>query len=241
MEAPRQLRRSASSRIIGGVCGGLAEYLGLDPTVVRIVWIALTVLSMGFGGIVLYLLAWIIMPTSSTAERQAAGSVPMASALVGLVLIGGGVLLLLIMALPWGFIHPWPLHWDWCWPAVTLRFLLPFALVILGIALIVVGLSGRSPKGTTGEILTAGPTTTSSTAKEAEGEKPPVRRLYRSFRNKKIAGICGGLGDYFNVDPTVFRILWVLLLILFGTGILLYLVLWIVIPIESESVRSATS
>lgn len=241
MEAPRQLRRSATSRIIGGVCGGLADYFGLDPTVVRVVWMALTILSMGFGGIILYLLAWIIMPASSTVEGRAVGSVPMASALVGLVLIGGGILLLLIMALPWGFVHPWPLHWHWCWPTVTLRFILPFALVILGVALMVAGLSGRSPKSAAGEVSTAGTTITSSTAREAEGERPPARRLFRSSRNKKIAGICGGLGDYFNMDPTVFRILWILLLIFFGTGILLYLILWIVIPLESESVRSTTS
>ncbi|MBU1706995.1 PspC domain-containing protein [bacterium] len=59
-----------------------------------------------------------------------------------------------------------------------------------------------------------------------------MRRLHRSLRNKKIAGICGGLGDYFNIDPTIFRLLWIFLLLFYGTGILIYLILWIVIPQE---------
>ena len=58
--------------------------------------------------------------------------------------------------------------------------------------------------------------------------------LYRSRTNKKIAGICGGLGEYFSVDPILFRLIWVGAVLLFGTGILLYLIAWLLIPLESR-------
>lgn len=240
METPRQLRRSATSRVIGGICGGLAEYFSLDPTVVRIIWIALTILSMGLGGIVLYLFAWVIMPAPLGVGGQVRNSEGATKALLGLVLIGIGVVVLLMMALPWGFglIRPW--HWSWHWPLLTLRFVTPLILLVLGVILIVVGVSSRSSTSTTGEVSQPVAQGVPRT-EEAEGERPPVRRLYRSFRNKKIAGICGGLGDYFNVDPTVIRILWILLLILFGTGLLLYLILWIVVPQEPIPIPSTTS
>ena len=58
-----------------------------------------------------------------------------------------------------------------------------------------------------------------------------TRKLVRSTQDKRIAGICGGLGEYFNVDPTVMRILFVAGFFLTGSLIFwLYLVLWIVIP-----------
>ncbi|MFH1011517.1 MAG: PspC domain-containing protein, partial [bacterium] len=76
---------------------------------------------------------------------------------------------------------------------------------------------------------------------ETQGEHPPVRRLYRSMRERKIAGICGGLGEYLRTDPTVIRLLWILSVVIFGTGILLYLILWVVIPREPLSVSSTTS
>jgi phage shock protein C len=58
-----------------------------------------------------------------------------------------------------------------------------------------------------------------------------TRKLVRSTQDKKIAGICGGLGEYFNIDPTVMRILFIAGFFLTGSLIFwLYLVLWIVIP-----------
>jgi len=58
-----------------------------------------------------------------------------------------------------------------------------------------------------------------------------TRKLVRSTQDKRIAGICGGLGEYFNVDATVMRILFVAGFFLTGSLIFwLYLVLWIVIP-----------
>lgn len=60
-----------------------------------------------------------------------------------------------------------------------------------------------------------------------------TKTLYRSKTDRKIAGICGGMGKYFNIDPTVVRVVFVLLLLPGGLpGILPYLVLWVVIPEE---------
>lgn len=58
----KRLTRSRRERILGGVCGGLAEDLGIDPTIVRLVWAALTVFTAGFPGVLLYLLGWFIIP-----------------------------------------------------------------------------------------------------------------------------------------------------------------------------------
>ncbi len=58
------------------------------------------------------------------------------------------------------------------------------------------------------------------------------KKLYLSETDKKIAGVCGGLAEYFNIDSTVVRILWVLLSIFFGSGIIAYLIAWLLIPKE---------
>lgn len=60
------------------------------------------------------------------------------------------------------------------------------------------------------------------------------QRLYRSSTDRMIAGVCGGLGKYFSVDPTIVRLVFLLLLILGGSGFLLYLILWIVVPDEQQ-------
>ena len=54
--------------------------------------------------------------------------------------------------------------------------------------------------------------------------------LCRSDRNKVIAGVAGGLGEYFGIDPTIVRILFVLLFFFSGTGLIIYIILWIVMP-----------
>ncbi len=58
------------------------------------------------------------------------------------------------------------------------------------------------------------------------------KKLTRSRTDRKIAGVCGGLGEYFNVDPTVIRLLFLLLLLFAGGGGLLYIILWIIVPQE---------
>lgn len=57
-------------------------------------------------------------------------------------------------------------------------------------------------------------------------------RLYRSTTDKVIGGVCGGLGNYLNIDPVIVRVLFVLLAIFGGSGVLVYIILWIVIPEE---------
>ena len=55
------------------------------------------------------------------------------------------------------------------------------------------------------------------------------KKLSRS-NNKMIGGVCAGIADYLGLDPTIVRIVWVLMLFFAGFGILLYLILWIVMP-----------
>ena len=58
-----------------------------------------------------------------------------------------------------------------------------------------------------------------------------VKKLYRSVANRWLGGVCGGIGEYFNVDPTVVRILYIIGTFLsMGFGLLLYIILWIIIP-----------
>ena len=56
----KRLYRSAKERIFGGVCGGIGLFFGVDPTLIRLIWILFTLLSFG-AGLIFYLLAWLIM------------------------------------------------------------------------------------------------------------------------------------------------------------------------------------
>ncbi len=67
------------------------------------------------------------------------------------------------------------------------------------------------------------------------------KKLYRSRKDKMIGGVAGGLGDYFEVDPTLVRILFVVATILGGSGVLAYIILWIVIPEEQFSQNPSMS
>lgn len=59
-----------------------------------------------------------------------------------------------------------------------------------------------------------------------------MRRIFRSTTNKVIAGVCGGLGDHFNIDPVIIRIAWAVSVLIFGAGLLLYIICWILIPVQ---------
>ncbi|HEY3370408.1 MAG TPA: PspC domain-containing protein [Prolixibacteraceae bacterium] len=69
-----------------------------------------------------------------------------------------------------------------------------------------------------------------SASSEMKGEKIK-KRLYRDTENRKLGGVCAGMGTYFNIDPVLIRILFVLLVFIgVGISIIVYLILWIVVP-----------
>jgi len=59
------------------------------------------------------------------------------------------------------------------------------------------------------------------------------KRLYLSENNKKIAGVCGGLAEYLGMDATFVRVLWVIVALAFGSGIVAYLIAWLLMPRRS--------
>ena len=56
-----------------------------------------------------------------------------------------------------------------------------------------------------------------------------AKRLTRSA-DKKVAGVCGGVGEYLGIDPTIVRIIWLIAILVYGSGLFLYLILWLVMP-----------
>jgi phage shock protein C len=148
----RRLYRSRTDSVLGGVAGGVAEYLDADPAIVRIIWAILAIVT---GGIflVLYVVMWIVVPeepevVGSAAPPAEPGTTPAASAAVtkpprrerggsgggamifGLILVGLGAYFLI----------------DEYLPQVDVNALWPIALVVLGLALLINSLRGRAAK-----------------------------------------------------------------------------------------------
>lgn len=65
----RPLRRSNSNKVLGGVLGGTAQHFGWDATVLRVVYVVVSVLSVAFPGILIYLLAWLLIPAEGDTRR----------------------------------------------------------------------------------------------------------------------------------------------------------------------------
>jgi len=234
--ATKRLYKSRRDKIIDGVCGGIAEYFDIDPTIVRILWILL--IFMGGSGIILYIAAMIIVPPNPAhinlpPSERIRGKTD-AAVLFGAVFVILGVLILLdnLHLVPWHF-------WRFSWEVV-----ISIVLILAGLLLILrpssVGQQPVSPPATPpGETL-AGERGVGSYV--APGELPGAtqsqkqstsaeRRLYRSITDRKLLGVCGGLAEYLNIDPSIVRILWIILcLASLGVGIILYIAMAIIVP-----------
>src|SRR5438270_13132962 len=75
----------------------------------------------------------------------------------------------------------------------------------------------------------------SATQNDVPPGAPPRRQLQRSRSDRVVAGVCGGLGDYFDVDPVIFRVAFVVLAFVGGAGFLLYPAAWLLLPEEGHS------
>ncbi|HEY7188840.1 MAG TPA: PspC domain-containing protein [Vicinamibacterales bacterium] len=141
---PHQLRRLPAEGKIAGVCAGVAEYFNVDVTLVRLAWIALSIVpGLLLGGVLAYAAAWLLIPEAAGARTTYAG-----------------------------------------------------------------------------------------------------KRLTRSASDKTVAGVCGGLAEYFGVDATVVRGVWVVLSIYPGAiigGVIAYVIAWLVIPSSDYTLSPVSS
>lgn len=60
----KMLQRSRKSRMIAGICGGLGDYFGIDPTMVRVIYVIVSIFSAAFPGILIYLILWAVIPNA---------------------------------------------------------------------------------------------------------------------------------------------------------------------------------
>ncbi len=78
--------------------------------------------------------------------------------------------------------------------------------------------------------LQAGMDRASSKVTSKMGESNKIKRIYRSNTERILGGVCGGIAEYYQVDPVIVRLIWIAICLLWGVGILLYLIAWIIIP-----------
>jgi phage shock protein C len=221
----RRLYRSKINRMIGGVCGGIAEYVSIDPTIARIVW-AISVFWGGFG-ILLYLICMVLIPENPLANKQGLsqkGTKSDAGLLAGALMVIVGLALLSHNA--WGFI--WPFDWRfWHFWSIQWRYVWPVLIMLIGVWIIVMGI--RREKQTLG------------TATAASDEVPlgRQRKLLRSRKEKMFAGVCGGLAQYWGVDVALVRIGFAFLTVASGfwLGVGAYLIIVMLIPEEAIKIE----
>lgn len=217
----KRLYKSRTERMIDGVCGGLAQYFGIDPTLVRIAWVLLTLL--GGSGIILYIAAMIIIPKEPFPGVPPSPGKPTGSkknsTFWGLLLIVGGVFLF-VENMGWTFWKPW-----WWFNA---DILLPVILILVGVAFL---WGGRNALSTTpAEAQHAGQ---ESSPPPSEATPRSEHRVHRSVSDRKLFGVCGGIAEYFEIDSTIIRILFIVSAVMsFGVALVAYVVLAILLPKE---------
>ena len=67
-----------------------------------------------------------------------------------------------------------------------------------------------------------------------------MKKLYRSRKNRILAGVCGGLGEYFNIDPVIIRLIFIFFSIMVMSGVLIYLIAWFIIPTRPKKASETT-
>ena len=221
----RRLYRNQTNKVIAGVCSGLSEYLNVDTTVVRLVWILLTFL--GGAGIIAYILAYFIIPAKPDGPNETSSQQShelSASHIFGFLFVGVGIVILLDNLEIFSF-HRW---WH-----MTDEFIVPGLLILAGIYFLTKRAKILTPQQAKEPPVTEEQSSQDQTmhTTSPSNEQPKMKMLRRSVTDKKLFGICGGTGEYFDIDPTIIRIAYVIFTLLSGgAGILIYLLMYLIIP-----------
>lgn len=234
------LYRNPTDKMIGGVCGGIADYFHWDASLVRIVWLVATIAT-GGGGLLAYLVLWGLLPVGSV---QTGLQRPAAFALnernigrMAMVLIGLGALWLLanvgilpgILRIFW-----WTLN-IFFWPAllIGIGYLLLRGTGNTNLRVDFTDWKNRFQSRANG-VNVKMPNTDSlkSSLNDVRNRLP----LHRSTKDRLFLGVCGGLGQQLGIDPNLVRLLWAAFSIMsVGAGLFLYVALGLLLPEEKAA------
>lgn len=227
----RMLFRSPQDKLIGGVCGGMADFFGWDASLVRIAWVVLTLVT-GGGGILAYLALWILLPVGTTEDGQ---QKPAAVELnernlsrVAFILIGLGAL--------WLLSNLGILPWMWRLFGGVFRVLFWPALLI-GAGYLVLRYTGRGWKWNVNDSAERVKNEVNGRMPSKNDVKSTLRQarqqftLKRSSTDRIFMGVCGGIGQKLGIDANLVRLVWAAFSIgSIGMGVLLYVLLGLFLP-----------
>lgn len=227
----QRLYRSKKNKIILGVCSGLGKYFNIDPVIFRLLFILS--LLLGGWGILVYFIAGIVLPYdpadskqlqadkfSSQAEASSSETIEEKNNAMRentRMVVGSSLILLGLFAL----LKSTGLISYFSFFGLSNEIIMPIGLIAVGIFLIY-----RHNYFPNSEIL------------EEDVEEYYPRTLYLSSYDKKISGVCGGLGKYFHMDSNLIRVFFLIFAFCsFGIGILIYFLFAFVVPKEENGVN----
>jgi phage shock protein PspC (stress-responsive transcriptional regulator) len=235
LPARRMLYRSLTDKIVGGVCGGIAEYLGINPVLVRVIWIVATFATWG-GGFLAYLMLALFLPIGDNRMGQVAppavqlsqqGITWAAGILVGL---GAFWLLANLGILPglWGAF--WTIIGVLFWPTLLIGagYLLWRANTKRNVDQDIADATAKvkGAMGSMGEKLPSG-----DQVKDGFTNLRNSVPVKRSTTNRVFMGVCGGLGERYGIDPNLLRLIWAAFAVgTLGLGAMLYAVVGLFMP-----------
>lgn len=242
--------RHPTDKVLGGVCGGLADYSGFDPLLVRALWVIATLIT-GGGGFIAYVALWLLLPVGSKAGGYVKpAAIEMNESNLGraaTVLIGLGVLWLLANV---GIL-----------PALTSMFfsftrILFWPLLLIGAGYLLLQRNGKEIKlnmnlnDISSRLRNEGDKLRGESSKW--GEKVDLKGGFRNFRqsfpikrsrrDKMLMGVCGGIAQKLGIDANLVRLVWAAFTIGgAGTPVLLYVLVGLFLPQEDGLMPATTT
>jgi len=241
-QAP-MLYRHPTHRLIGGVCGGIGEYTRLDPALVRVLWVVLTVGSAG-AGFLAYLVLWLLLPVGTAGGGvQAPATLELNEHNVwraGMLLVSLGVLWLLanVGVLPWLWVAFWRAVGILFWPAL----LIGAGLLLLNNQHDLRARFAQRRERMRSRFSAGSGRMKGSVHVDRENVKSGLRRakeaipFKRSRTDRIFYGVCGAIGQAVNIDANLVRLIWVAFSIgSVGMGVLVYILAGLLLPEEDAA------